>query len=200
MHKALEEALLLISFNMQQLKKNQISEERISLPGDIEKNMVMNTLTLKKGGMETSLNVKGIRVKIEGNDLVIPIKKFTKNVKKLVNTFKAHVRNVLEGFEHKYTYKLQIAAVHFPMTVNFDKAKKEIAIKNFLGERVPRIARILPHVDVKVEKEFITLESFDKYAASQSAANIETATRITKRDRRVFQDGIWIIEKAGEAI
>ena len=40
----------------------------------------------------------------------------------------------------------------------------------------------------------------DKEKAGMMASRIEQAARVTNRDRRVFQDGVYITEKAGEAI
>ena len=53
---------------------------------------------------------------------------------------------------------------------------------------------------MKVKGQEIIVEGIDKEATGQTAANIEQATRITKWDRRVFQDGIYIVEKAGKPI
>jgi len=39
------------------------------------------------------------------------------------------------------------------------------------------------------------LEGIDKEKVGQSAANIETASKVRNKDKRIFQDGIWIIEK-----
>lgn len=84
--------------------------------------------------------------------------------------------------------------------MTYNEQKREILIKNFLGETKPRIAKVLPNVDVMIEGDKIILSSADKDTVGQSAANIETSTKIRGRDRRIFQDGIWITEKSGVAI
>ena len=53
--------------------------------------------------------------------------------------------------------------------------------------------------DVKVEvknKVDVIVTGADIEKVGQTAANIERACRIRKRDRRVFQDGIYIVAKA----
>jgi large subunit ribosomal protein L6 len=53
---------------------------------------------------------------------------------------------------------------------------------------------------VKVEKDIIKISSTNIEAVGQAAANLERVTKISKRDRRVFQDGIFIISKCGKEI
>ncbi len=129
----------------------------------------------------------------ENNAITLKTKKNTKKYKRIIYSMESHVKNALSGVIHPYFYRLKICSGHFPMTVKQDAQK--ITISNFLGEKIPRVASILPNVKVKIEGEMITIESPDIEAAGQTAANLETATRITARDRRVFQDGIFIIEK-----
>ena len=85
--------------------------------------------------------------------------------------------------------------MHFPITTKIEG--NEFIIKNFLGERKDRKAKILPGVEVKVDGEMITLEGSDKEKTGQTAANIEQATKVRNKDRRIFQDGIFMLEKAG---
>jgi large subunit ribosomal protein L6 len=69
-------------------------------------------------------------------------------------------------------------------------------VNNYFGEKVPRAAKILDGVNVKVSnKTEITVSGIDKEAVGQTAANIERCTTIKNRDRRVFQDGIYLLNK-----
>ncbi|MEM3122448.1 MAG: 50S ribosomal protein L6, partial [Candidatus Pacearchaeota archaeon] len=114
---------------------------------------------------------------------------------KMINTINAHIKNMIAGIKDKFTYVLEIAYLHFPVTVEYDKNKNILLIKNFLGEKKPRSCKILDGVGVSIEKNKIILSSHNKELAGQTAANIERATHIRNRDRRKFQDGIYIIEK-----
>jgi large subunit ribosomal protein L6 len=72
---------------------------------------------------------------------------------------------------------------------------KAISIENFMGERKPRIARIVGQSLVVVQGDEVIVTGIDKEHVGQTAANVEQATRIKGRDPRVFQDGIYFIEK-----
>ncbi len=75
-----------------------------------------------------------------------------------------------------------------------------IIIKNFLGETKERKAKIMEGAEVKIDGEIITVNAINKEFAGQTAANIEKMTFIKDKDRRIFQDGIFMIEKAGKKI
>ena len=84
------------------------------------------------------------------------------------------------------------------MTVKIEGSK--LIINNFLGEKEKRFASIVPGVKVDVKGQQIILSGADVESVGQSAANIEKATWVANRDRRVFQDGIFITSKDGEEI
>lgn len=178
------------------MRKELIDE--IEIGEGVEVEISGDEIKLKKNNTEAIRRYEGFEIRKEGKHIILSCKKATKNQKKQMKTLKAHLVNTIMGMGEKFVYKLQICPVHFPMTVSVDKNKKEVMIKNFLGEVKPRIAKIIDGVEVKVEKEIITVSGESKEDTGQTAANIEIATRITNRDRRNFQDGIYLTEKPGE--
>tara|TARA_Y100000310_G_scaffold345598_1_gene467061 strand:- start:7902 stop:8450 length:549 start_codon:yes stop_codon:yes gene_type:complete len=125
-------------------------------------------------------------------------RKMTKKEKRIIGTFSGHVGNLIKGAVEGFEYKLKICSGHFPMTVKVEG--NEVIIKNFLGEKVPRKANVMEGVKVEAKGDTITVNGIDKDKTGQTAARIEQATRITNKDRRVFQDGCYIIEKAGKEL
>jgi len=180
------------------MKKELFVEAEI--PEGVEVNLDGNTINVKgkEGELKKSYNIGKLNFEVKENKIIIGNKSSTRREKKMMNTLIAHVKNMMDGVQEKFEYKMKICFHHFPFTIDIQGNKA--VIKNFLGEKVSRNVKIPEGADVKVEKDIITINSIDKDIAGQAAANFETATRIRMRDRRVFQDGIFITSKAGKAI
>ena len=169
---------------------------KVQVPEDVEVSLGKDIVVKAKGKELSRRFLAGrIQMRKDGGLIIIEAKQGTKKEKKMAGTIAGHIRNMIGGVTKGYTYRLQVAGSHFPMEVEIDNAAKQIVVKNFLGERIPRKARIFPGVDVKIQGDFITVQSIDKEAAGQTAANIEQIMKVRKKDRRVFQDGIYLIEK-----
>jgi large subunit ribosomal protein L6 len=174
--------------------------EEIEVPKDLTLNMERNSIIIKKGDKELKRKIGSlVEIKINNNKIILSIKKTSKNEKKELYTLKAHIKNMIKGLNEGFKYTLQVANVHFPITVKFDKTTNEIIVKNFLGEKIDRKIKVNPDVEIKLDKDIIELESFDIEKAGQLAANIEKKTKVRNKDRRVFQDGIFITQKPGRA-
>jgi large subunit ribosomal protein L6 len=111
----------------------------------------------------------------------------------LVGTIYSHIQNMITGVEKGFSYKLKIVFSHFPMSVKVQG--KTVVIENFTGERRARKVKIVGAVQVKVESEDIIVEGINLEDVSQTAANIEQATKVKKKDPRVFLDGIYVFER-----
>jgi len=177
--------------------KTDIHEE-IKIPEGINAVVEDNEMIMKKDNEELrrKLNVL-IDVRVEGNKIIIEAKKATKRERKIFGTMKAHFNNMVKGLTEKFRYKLQAVSVHFPMNVSVDKEKNELVVKNFLGEKTDRRIKLVQGVDVKIDKDIIEIESVDIEKAGQCAANIEKGVRVKGKDRRIFQDGVYICSKPG---
>ena len=172
----------------------------IEIPKGTEVKIEKGLVSVKgpKGDVTKKLLSPKIKLSVEGNKVLISAEKATKREKTMIGTFKSHIINLLKGVNESCIYKLKICSSHFPMSVAIKD--NEFVVQNFLGESVPRTFKLKPDVDVKIEGEIITIESPDKELSGQTAASIEQLCRITNRDRRIFQDGIYITEKDSKEI
>ena len=177
-------------------KKNLL--EVIKIPEQVNVNIVDGILSIYTNLGKNEFNFKDPRILIEKENDKILLKaiKNTRNEKKLLKTFKAHINNLINGVIKKYNYKLKICSGHFPMNVSVSNNK--IIIKNFLAEKIPREAKILQDVEVEINGDVIIVTGVNKEKVGQTAANIEQACRITDKDRRIFMDGIYITSKNEE--
>ena len=100
---------------------------------------------------------------------------------------------MIKGVTQGFTYKLKIVFVHFPMTVRIEGQR--LVIQNFIGERKDREAKIVGDVKVSVEKEDVVVHGVDIEEVAQTAANIQQACKIRKKDLRKFLDGIYVYSK-----
>lgn len=182
------------------MSTNKSYQEKMEIPEKVEVEIVDSILKIKgeKGTLERDFLSPQIKIKKEDKSLVLSADKFSRKEKRILNTFKAHINNMFKGVLELYIYKLKICSSHFPMTVSVEG--DQIMVANFLGEKVPRKTKILQDTTVEIQGDTITVSSASKEFAGQTAANIEQITKIKKRDRRVFQDGCFIFEKAGKSV
>lgn len=174
--------------------------EEISIPGGVEVSIEGKRLIFKgkEGESSREFNLGKINLEKKDKKIILSCEKQTKKEKKIIKTSVAHIKNMLQGVQGKFEYKLKICSSHFPMTVKIEG--DSAIIKNFLGEKVDRKTKLPKDVEVKLDKDIITITSIYKEIAGQAAANLERVTKIRGRDKRVFQDGIYLINKAGKAI
>ena len=111
----------------------------------------------------------------------------------LVGTIYSHIQNMISGASKGFSYKLKIVFSHFPISVKVQG--KTVLIENFTGERRARRVKMLGDVQVKVQSEDIIVQGLNLEDVSQTAANIEQATKVKKKDPRVFLDGIYVYER-----
>ncbi len=173
-------------------------DAEIELPSGVELSVDGRVLsakgplgTVRRPFPSETLRLEGRSGKVRLELLVPPNRKGSRA---LLGTWVAHLTNLGAGLTRGVEAKLKVVAAHFPMKVQVRGS--ELVIENFLGEKHPRSTGLLAGTTAVVDGEFVTVQGFDVELVGQSAANIERATRIRDYDPRVFQDGIYLVERA----
>jgi large subunit ribosomal protein L6 len=178
-------------------KKTEITHE-IAKGAQVKVDGYTVTVSGPKGEVKKEFQHKTIKLTIKDDEAHFTCENATRREKMQMYTFEAHLKNMIQGVLEGHKYKLKVCSGHFPMTVTL--SGDTLSVKNFLGEKIARTLKIKKGASVKVEGNDITVESPDKELAGQVAADMEQLTRVTNRDNRIFQDGIYITDKSGKSM
>jgi len=167
----------------------------IEVPDDVNVSLEGKKVIVKgaKGSLTRDFSHASVAIESEGKTVRVWAKWPRKKEAALVGTIESHIKNMITGVTKGYSYKMKIVFSHFPITVKYQN--KNIIIENFTGERRARKVKLIGDVKVKIESEDIIIEGINLEDVSQSAANIEQATKVRRKDPRVFLDGIYTYER-----
>ncbi len=167
--------------------------KEVEVPEGVEVSVDGMKVTVKgpKGTLERDFShARGVMLRVEGNKVIVEAFFANSRKRALVGTLAAHIKNMITGVTKGFRYKMKIIYSHFPVKV--EVKGDTVYIHNFLGEKAPRVAKLLPGVKVSIKGNDVILEGTDIEKVAQSAANIELATKVKDKDRRKFMDGIYI--------
>lgn len=150
-------------------------------------------ITGKLGTIKRDFTHTKVKIELKENKIMISSHMQSKRAKATINTVEAHIKNMIQGTNKGYTYKMQVVFSHFP--INIAIKGNEVEINNFVGEKNPRKVKVVGKTKVEIKGKEVTLTGINKEEIGQTAANLEKATKIKNRDPRVFQDGIYLTEK-----
>ncbi len=172
-----------------------IMTKKIRLPQEVSVSIKEgNNVTLKGPKGELNRTFKTYRVKLsnEGNVITLTGSPNNKQTGVFVETISAHIRNMTEGLVYGYQYKMKVVYSHFPMSIAVEKGI--VNIKNFLGEKFPRKAKIVGNTKVEAKGQEVTVSGINKEDVGQTASNLEQKSKVKGKDIRRYQDGIYLIE------
>lgn len=147
----------------------------------------------KKGRVVKDISHIPAEIKIEDGRIFFRVSGRSRKAKALLGTLMSIAKNSFIGVSKGYKYRMKVVSSHFPITIKV--SGKEVHITNFIGERYVRKAQIVGDVEVQVKGDEVLITGADKESVGQTAANIENATKITRKDPRKFLDGVYVLEK-----
>jgi large subunit ribosomal protein L6 len=170
-------------------------KETIDLPEGIEVRLEGDSVEVsgERGKLRRRFDFPKVTLRAEGRKIIVEAESNKRRDKAALGTVKAHLRNMFKGVKEGFTYKLRVVYSHFPIKVEVGEGR--VLIHNFLGEKYPRVAKIVGGTQVRVDGDEILVSGINKEEVGQTAINIERATAVRYRDRRVFQDGCYLVEK-----
>jgi len=175
--------------------KASLVQHIVEVPEDVQVSVNRGRVSVAGplGKLERDFARTPVVIRLEGKEVIVEANWPDKQKAAMVGTIRSHIRNMIKGVLKGFTYKLKVVFAHFPVNVKIQG--RDVIIENFGGERRPRIIRMPDNVEVTLEGDDVIVKGLDIEQVSQAAVDIQQATRIKKKDPRVFLDGIYIYER-----
>lgn len=173
-----------------------VQESVVELPEGVTASLQDRLLVISGKLGVVKKDFRRINVNLEVSGGRVKVRPFSERKRDMIvmNTVLSLIRNMVTGVTKGFTYRLKVVYAHFPISV---KVKGDtVLIENFIGERSPRVAKIVGDCKVTTEGDDIIVKGVSLEDVGQTAANLEQATRIKRKDQRVFLDGVYIYEKS----
>lgn len=170
-------------------------EKSVEIPEGVSVKLEARELIVSGPRGELRKNLRGspVRLELSGSRATFSSESERRRMKAHAGTWAAHLRNMITGVTRGWEARLKIVYSHFPMKFTVEGGR--VRIGNFLGERRDRTARLMGEVSVELKKDVVVVTGSDRDEVGQAAAVIELAAKVKGYDRRVFQDGIHLIQK-----
>jgi large subunit ribosomal protein L6 len=161
----------------------------VIVPAGVSLSLENNTVIAKgpKGQVKTVFKVVGVKMSLKDGKFEVDGKNTTS-----INTVKRRVLMMLKGAAEGFSRKMVIRYAHFPVKVSVKG--NELMIDNFYGEKKNRKAKIVNDTKVRIAGQELFVEGPSLDDVTQTVSNIRQATKTRKKDKRVFQDGIYAVE------
>ena len=178
------------------LELNMATLRTFDIPEGVEFRKEEDFLVAKGPKGDFKKLFKHPQIKVSVKDKIIEIKSDSDRRKTIaiVGTWEVLVKNMALGVTKGYEAEVKLIHSHFPARLELKDNK--LLVSNFLGERRARVAKLPSGVDVKIDKNIIKITGPDKEIIGQTGTIIENATKIGGFDRRVFQDGCYVVKKS----
>lgn len=171
-------------------------QRSITIPDGIKVSVAEKRVTVKGPLGEVTKDFSDAPTSIveKNGEIVLSVLKANKKNLAIMGTVASLIRNMVTGVTKGFTYRMKVISSHFPITVKVEG--QTVLIENFIGEKFLRRASIVGSTQVKPKGEEVVVYGIDKNDVGQTAANIEKAVRIPRKDPRKFLDGIYVHEKS----
>lgn len=170
-------------------------KNEIEIPEGLDVSYQDEKLTVKgpKGESTKTFKYPMVKINVSGKTISVTSSAERKRPRAIMGTWSSIINNMFTGVTTSWKAKLKLVYSHFPVKLKLEG--NELVIENFLGERNPRRVQIPDDLKAEIKEGEITVSGADKQRVGQLCATIEQVTKVKGYDKRVFQDGIYIVKK-----
>ncbi|MGC8547754.1 MAG: hypothetical protein ACP5MC_01980 [Candidatus Micrarchaeia archaeon] len=136
-----------------------------------------------------SISLKENKLEIETTDN----KKRQNKAKLAEQALSSEIKAAMEGVQNGITRHMRVIYSHFP--ISFEIKENKVFAKNFFGEHLPRVAKIIGDTKVEIKGQDVIVTGVDPYDVGQTVANLFKLSFQRNKDPRIFQDGIYLVRE-----
>jgi len=146
---------------------SRVGKVPVSIPSGIEVSIDGTKLVAKKGKLEKCLETHGrVNMEIKDNQVFFHRVDDSKQSSAFWGTYRALFNNILTGLDKGFSKKLEINGVGYRANVNGKTLELQLGFSHPINYPIPE------GIEVKVEKNTITISGTDKQQVGQIAAEI----------------------------
>jgi large subunit ribosomal protein L6 len=174
---------------------SRIGKRPVTVASGIEVSLDGTTLVAKKGNLEKRLETHGrVGINIDGSEVTFERIGDGKQDAAYWGTYRALFNNIIVGLDQGYTKALEINGVGYRASVQGNALNLQLGYSHDINYDIPE------GIEIKVEKNVITVSGTDKQAVGQVAAEIrEFRPQEPYKGKGVKYTDEVIIRKAGKA-
>lgn len=148
---------------------SRIGKNPVDFGSDIQVTTNGNVITFTKGKTSVDLDTKGnVNFSIDGNILTFATLSNSREHRAFWGTYRALSQNIVVGLTTGYTKQLEINGVGYRAAVKGKVLNLQLGFSHDINYDLPA------SVEASVEKNVITLKSYDKQTLGQVAAEIRS--------------------------
>ena len=146
---------------------SRVGKQPVAIPAGIEVSVDGTEIVAKKGNLEKRLETHGrVIIDVEGSEVKFTRLDETKQSSAFWGTYRALLNNILIGLDKGFTKSLEINGVGYRAAVNGKVLELQLGFSHPVNFDIPE------GIEIKVEKNIITINGTDKQQVGQVAAVI----------------------------
>lgn len=148
---------------------SRIGKSPISVPKDIEVKVDKGVISFKKGKMAQELDTMGrVGISYEENTLTLHLDESQKDARAFWGTYRSLAANIVKGMSEGFQKDLEINGVGYRAAVKGKVLELQLGFSHNINYDIPE------GVEMKVEKNMLSIKGADKQQIGQIAAEIRS--------------------------